>query len=93
MVDSLRYTHFCKNYYEYNYLEPNQTVTTFWHNGPFVIINYSRQYESIKSATVDVRIEFECKENVPMNTTTYWLIIHDHVVQYNSLTNVVRKIT
>jgi len=49
--------------------------------------------ESVKSATVDVRLEFECKKNVPMNTTAYCLIIHDHVVQYNPLTNVVRKIT
>jgi len=56
-------------------------------------IDCSRQNESIKSATVDVRIEFDCKENVPMNTTAYCLIIHDRVVQYNPLTNVVRKIT
>jgi len=87
------YARFCKNYYGYDYLEPNQTVTNFRQNGPFVIIDCSRQNESIKSATVDVRIEFDCKENVPMNTTAYCLIIHDRVVQYNPLTNVVRKIT
>jgi len=45
---------------------------------------------AIKSATVDVRIEFDYKENVPI--TAYCLIIHDRVVQYNPLTNVVRKI-
>ncbi|XP_036144954.1 uncharacterized protein LOC118646362 [Monomorium pharaonis] len=87
------YTRFCKNYYKYNYLEPNQTVANFRHKGPFVIIDCSRQNESIKSATVDVRLEFECKENVPASTTAYCLIIHDRVVQYNPLTNVVRKIT
>jgi len=53
------YARFCKNYYGYDYLEPNQTVTTFRHNDPFMIIDCSRQNESIKSATVDVRIEFE----------------------------------
>ncbi|KYQ47276.1 hypothetical protein ALC60_13709 [Trachymyrmex zeteki] len=37
--------------------------------------------------------EFDCKENVPSNTTAYCLIIHDRVVPYNPLTNVVRKIT
>ncbi|KYN15597.1 hypothetical protein ALC57_12182 [Trachymyrmex cornetzi] len=31
--------------------------------------------------------------DVPANTTAYCLIIHDRVVQYNPLTNVVRKIT
>ena len=52
----------------------------------------SRQIESIKNGTVDVRIEFEFKENVPANTTAYCLILHDRVVEYNPLTNVVRKI-
>jgi len=42
---------------------------------------------------MDVRMKFECKENVPMITTVYCLIIHDRVFQYNPLTNVVRKIT
>ncbi|XP_011858310.1 PREDICTED: uncharacterized protein LOC105555878 [Vollenhovia emeryi] len=60
--------------------------------GPFVIIDCSRQNESVKRATVDVRLEFECKANVPVNTTAYCLVIHDRVVQYNPLTSVVRKI-
>ncbi|KYN39297.1 hypothetical protein ALC56_06321 [Trachymyrmex septentrionalis] len=33
-----------------------------------------------------------CKENIPLNTTVYCLIIHDRVIVYNSLTNVIRKI-
>lgn len=87
------YARFCKNYYGYEYLEPSLTVSLFLRNGPFVIIDCSRQNESVKNATVDVRLEFECKENVPNNTTAYCLIIHDRVIQYNPLTNVVRKIT
>jgi hypothetical protein len=86
------YQRFCKNYYGYEYLEPSLTVSLFLRNGPFVIIDCSRQNESVKSATVDVRIEFECKENVPPNTSAHCLIIHDRVIQYNPLTNVVRKI-
>src|SRR5580765_8002435 len=87
------YARFCKNYYGYEYLEPSLSVSLFLRNGPFVIIDCSRQNESVKSATVDVRLEFECKENVPMSTTAYCPIIHDRVIQYNPLTNVVRKIT
>ncbi|XP_018353647.1 PREDICTED: uncharacterized protein LOC108755251 [Trachymyrmex septentrionalis] len=87
------YARFCKGYYGYEYLEPSLTFTTFLRNGPFVIIDCSRQNESVKSGTVDVRLDFECKENVPANITAYCLIIHDRVVQYNPLTNVVRKIT
>ncbi|KAL6265840.1 hypothetical protein P5V15_002661 [Pogonomyrmex californicus] len=85
------YAHFCKGYYGYEYLEPSLTVTSFLHNGPFIIIDCSRQNELVKSATVDVRLEFETKENIPMNTTAYCLIIH-RVVQYNPLTNVFRQI-
>ena len=67
-------------------------MSDFERFGPLVVIDCSRQNESIKSATVDVRIEFDCKENVPHNTTAYCLIIHDRVIEYNPLTNVVRRI-
>ncbi|XP_018398559.1 PREDICTED: uncharacterized protein LOC108776441 [Cyphomyrmex costatus] len=87
------YARFCKGYYGYEYLEPNLTVSSFKRMGPFVIIDCSRQNESVKSATVDVRMDFELKENAPANTTAYCLIIHDRVVEYNPLTSVVRKIT
>jgi hypothetical protein len=87
------YARFCKTYLGYEYLEPSLTVSNFLRHGPFVIIDCSRQIESIKSATVDIRLEFETKENVPANTTAYCLIIHDRVIQYNPLTNIVRKIT
>ncbi|XP_024872494.1 uncharacterized protein LOC112455039 [Temnothorax curvispinosus] len=56
------YARFCKGYYGYEYLEPSLTVSTFLRNGPFVIIDCSRQNESVKNATVDVRIRLhgEC---------------------------------
>ena len=86
------YARFCKKYYGYEYLEPSLTVSLFFRHGPFVVIDCSRQNESVKSATVDVRIEFECKENVPDNTTAYCLIIHDRVIEYSPLTNIVRRL-
>ena len=87
------YARFCKDYYGYEYLEPSLTFTTYLRNGPFVIIDCFRENESVQSGIVDVRLDFECKENVPANTTAYFLIIHDRAVQYNPLTNVVRIIT
>jgi len=86
------YARFRKAYYGYDCYETLLTVVTFLTNGPFVVIDCARQNESIKSATVDVRIEFDCKENVPANTTAYCLILHDRVVEYCPLSNVVRKI-
>ncbi|XP_011859240.1 PREDICTED: uncharacterized protein LOC105556749 [Vollenhovia emeryi] len=87
------YLRFRKSYCGNDDLAPGLTVYKFLEYGPFVIIDCSRQNESVKSATVDVRLEFEGKENVSNNTTAYCLIIHDRIVQYNPLTNVVRKIT
>lgn len=86
------YQRFRKSYYGREYYGTLLNVITFLQKGPFAVIDCSRQNESIKSATVDVRIEFDCKENVPANTTAYCLILHDRVIEYCPLSNVVRKI-
>ena len=48
-----------------------------------VIINCSRQNESVKSGTIDVRLDFECKEDmlqiqqlIVSSYTIAWFIIH-----------------
>ncbi|XP_050447455.1 uncharacterized protein LOC126849553 [Cataglyphis hispanica] len=86
------YSKFQKTYYGCDKDEAFFNLVKFKTFGPIVVIDCSRQNKSIKSATVDVRIKFDCKENVPSNTTAYCLIIHDRVVEYNPLTNVVRRI-
>ncbi|KYN00582.1 hypothetical protein ALC62_08641 [Cyphomyrmex costatus] len=74
--------------------EVNKLCCVSWRtDDPMVIIDCSRQNESIKSGTVDVRLEFEFKEKVPANTTAYCLIIHDRVIEYSPMSTVVRKIT
>ena len=85
------YTPFRKPYYGYICYEALFNVAEFLQFGPLVVIDCSRQNESIKNDTMDARTEFECKENVLANTTAYCLILHDRVVEYNPLTNVVRK--
>ncbi|KAL6416751.1 hypothetical protein ACFW04_013174 [Cataglyphis niger] len=85
------YSKFRKTYYGCDKDQALFNLVKFKTFGPIVVIDCSRQNELIKSATVDVRIEFDCKENVPSNTTAYCLIIHDRVVEYNPLTNVVTK--
>lgn len=86
------FANFRKTYYMNDDREVALSPAEFIIYGPFTVIDCSRQNESVKSATVDIRIEFECKENVPENTTAYCLIIHDRLVEYNPLTNVIRKI-
>jgi len=81
MCDSVRHVRVsARGFYGYEYLEPSLTFETFLRNGPFVIIDYSRQNESVKSGTMDIRLEFEYKEDIPANTTAYFLIIHDRVI-------------
>ncbi|KYM77674.1 hypothetical protein ALC53_11684 [Atta colombica] len=41
-----------------------------------VTIDCSRQNEFVKNDTMDIRLEFEFKENVTANTTAYCLILH-----------------
>ena len=86
------YVKFQKTYYGNDNHDAMLSIGEFLLHGPFVVIDCSRQNESIKSVTVDIRIEFECKENIPLNITVYCLIIHDRVIEYNPLTNVIRKI-
>jgi len=88
------YACFCKNYYGYDYLEPNQIVKSFRHNGPFVIIDCSQnKIHRERNCGRAHRIQGEgVRRMYPMNITAYCIIIHDRVVPHNSLTNVVRKI-
>ena len=85
------YAKFSRSYYGHG--EPLLNAAEFLRYAPIAVIDCSRQNESVKSATVDVRIDFECRESVPANTTAYCLLIHDRIVEYSPLTNVVRKIT
>ncbi|XP_018405965.1 PREDICTED: uncharacterized protein LOC108782245 [Cyphomyrmex costatus] len=86
------YTKFANSYYGYERNETLLSLAQFISSAPLVVIDCSRQNESVKSATVDIRIEFECRANIPPSTTAYCLIIHDRVIEYIPLTNVVRKI-
>lgn len=69
-------------------LSPDQ----FKSNAPIVVIDCSKQNESVKSSTVDIRIEFEAEENIPSKTAAFCLILHDTIVTYTPLTGVVRKL-
>ncbi|XP_072756901.1 uncharacterized protein [Anoplolepis gracilipes] len=69
------YARFRKSYYRCNNDNVLFTMAKFLECGPLMIIDCSRQNESVKNATVDVKIELECKQDVPANTTAYYLIM------------------
>lgn len=57
--------------------------------GPLVVIDCSKQVESVKSSSVDVKILIETQKAIPENTIAYALIIHDRLVQYNPFSDIV----
>lgn len=64
----------------------------FASDSPIVVIDCSKQNESLKSSTVDIRLELEFEDNIPPNTTAYCLILHDSIVTYTPLTGIVKKV-
>ncbi|XP_051169418.1 uncharacterized protein LOC127286857 [Leptopilina boulardi] len=46
----------------------------------------------LKQTSVDVRLEFEARNNIPAETIAYCLIIHDRIVQYIPISGIVKKL-
>lgn len=85
------YSRFQGSYYN----KPNSPILTpekYKSDAPIVIIDCSKQNESIKSSTVDIRLEMDFDDNVPANTTAYCLILHDTIVTYTPLTGIVKRV-
>ncbi|XP_044742372.1 uncharacterized protein LOC123304874 [Chrysoperla carnea] len=59
---------------------------------PMVVFNTMRQNDTIKSGSVDIRIEWQFDRNAPKKTSAFALIIHDKLLEYNPFSNLVRQI-
>lgn len=86
------YTQFQNNYYMNKNPDPLLSKLDFISYTPFIVIDCSKQNESLKQAAVDVRLEFETKSNIPADTTAYCLILHDRIVTYNPISGDVKKL-
>lgn len=63
-------------------------------NNPIFVIDCSHQADALKTSTVDIKIEFETREqSFPANIKVYALIFHDAFITYNSLDGTVNRIT
>lgn len=71
---------------------PLLNLTDFKNYAPLHVIDCSKQNETLKTGTVDVRLEVETTGNVPKGTTAYCLIVYDAIVEYSPLTALVRKL-
>lgn len=86
------YTRFRQSYYNIP-PDPLLNLNNFKKNAPLFIIDCSRQNDNLKTGPVDVRIEIECSEYLPDNTTAYCLIINDRLIEYKPLSKIVRKLS
>lgn len=86
------YSRFQSSYYGKSN-SPLLTPDQFQKDAPLVVIDCSKQNESVKSSTVDIRLEFELEANIPAKTSAYCLILHDSIVTYTPLTGIVKKLT
>ena len=84
------YANFQNSYYGKD-AEPMLKKLEYINYVPLIVIDCSKQNESLKSAPVDVRLEFEARDNFPAETSAYCLILHDRVVQYNPVSGNVTK--
>lgn len=85
------YTNFQSSYYSKD-AEPLLNKIHFKNYAPLIVIDCSKQNESLKSGPVDIRLEFEAKNNFPAETSAYCLIIHDRIVEYNPISGGVKKL-
>lgn len=87
------YSNFRKVYYGDSISYPLLTMNEFKKQG-LVFINCQHQDETIKAGPIDLALHFESFNNEAFKpeTTAFCLIIHDKIVQYNPLTNLVETI-
>jgi hypothetical protein len=90
---ALLYEMFCKFRESYYGKDPAPLVNQidFIRKTPLIIIDCSKQNEAVKTGAVDVRIEIEAEEDFLEDTTAFCVLLHDRVMDYTPLTNVVRK--
>ena len=84
------YTNFQANYYG---KEPQPLLSREFINfAPLVVIDCSKQNESLKYGPVHFRLEFKASENFPAQTSAYCLILHDRLVEYEPISGGVKKL-
>lgn len=70
---------------------PMLTKDEFRTNAPMIVIDCSHQNEALKKGIIDIRIEFQARNNIPDNTAAYCLIVHDNIITYNPYSNIVTR--
>lgn len=86
------YSRFQSSYYAGSDDQPCLSKNTFLSKSPMFVIDCSKQVDTLKTGTLDVKIELQTSADFPTNTAAYCLIIYDALVQYSPLSGIVKKI-
>lgn len=85
------YSKFQSSYYN----KTNQPLlrrNEFIEKAPLFVIDCSKQHDEIKTGSVNIRIDMYSSSNIPADTTAFCLIIHDCLIEYRPLTNLVQTV-
>jgi len=85
------FTNFQLSYYNREMLAPCVSYCNFRNYYPIFVIDCSKQNERIKYAVTDIRLEVQTSAPIPANTSCHCLILHDRVIEYTPLSNLVHK--
>lgn len=69
------------------------TPTQFLKSFPIWVIDCSRQSETVKTGSVDIRLEIDASTNFPVSTHAFCLIISDTLFEYSPFTGIVRQVS
>lgn len=85
------YAKFQSSYYTGADDQPCLDKETFLAKVPLFVIDCSKQIETIKTGSLDIRIDIQTSNDIPANTSAYCLIINDALVQYLPLSGIVKR--
>ena len=87
------YVNFQRSYYNRtDHYDVISDRSDFLSKYPIAVIDCSQQNDSLKTGSVDIRLEIETAASVPAGTSCFCLILHDKLMQYSPLTNIVKKL-
>lgn len=86
------YYDFQYSYYRRQNYSPVLTRKKFLEDNLIIVFDCNFQNDNIKTGSVDICWEIETLAAVPANKMCHCLIIHDKIIQYSPLTNIVKRL-
>jgi hypothetical protein len=84
------YSEFYPSFMGVNEKHPLLTYSAFKDRALFVI-DCSRRDDTLKSSAIDVKVEIDARKGFPAKTKAYCIIVHDCIMEYLPLSEIVRK--